>query len=163
MQSTKLIVLLALLLGGVAQVAHAQTCTNVPAQLDYIIRDKAGAILDPAEVTLPAGMKDRTIKEIELPAELAKTEAAKKIKLLSINFTVCHPMDYSYRLTVEHKGEQMRLVFGQAQGKRGPYLVDSLPFQAGAFFINLRESKAFTSAEKWEKLETKPGDKGRQD
>jgi hypothetical protein len=148
---------LLLILGVVAIFStstSAQSCN--PAVVDYIVRNEKGTILTDAELKvlaekLPKAIGDANtdVSEVSFAAdgqtyywpESVESQTGKKVPALEFANAATCTMHLG-QVDLSYQGKEMHLIFdldiARAQADRRP-VVDSLPFQAGTFRLDLAE------------------------
>ncbi len=147
-----------------------QSCN--PAVVDYIIRDETGKVLSEADVNSVASMLPKTIDNATVDPTLVSfasdkvtyywpesVEWEKGTKVPALGFANAATCTlHLTEVTLTYKNKKMRLIFNvdiaRSQQDRRP-VVDSLPFQEGAFELDLkdweRESHKLIPATRWKK------------
>ena len=168
------VMLLALAICGPGANSHTQSCN--PAAVNYIVRDEAGKVLSEAELKsvyeqLPKTIGDArtSVEEVSFAGdgksfywpESSDWEKGRKVPALGFaNAETCTMSLTEVMLTYHNK--RMRLIFNidiaKTQPDRRP-VVDSLPFQEGAFKLDLtgwsRQRDEMIPATRWKKVRDK--------
>lgn len=150
------------------QVARAQTCLG--SQLTYFVRDEKGKPMDEVSRDLwydPNNGASSVFKwefrwedlskahddqKIPLPQSISQSKA----RLAVFGTTGMCSFSAPVKLQLKLKGEIMTLVFNAARAHDQWYTIDSLPFQPGAFQMDLPlinpRSEKFYPAANWKKI-----------
>lgn len=114
--------------------ATAQICAG--SHLRYVVRDGKGKVIDPTGVYQPE--KRGEIGELKDAQKVIKGAAQPAIRVVEV-FGMCNFRE-PVHVALNLKGKEMNLIFlmpkfGEYESRN--FLVDSMPFKAGTFEINL--------------------------
>jgi len=155
----------------VGKTAVAQSCN--PVSVNYIVRDETGRMLSSDQLTevatqLPKQIGDATTSVTDTSfapdnktyywSEDTQWATGTKVPTLMFSNAAICAMHFS-EITLHYKNKTMRLVFGidlpRYQPDRRP-VVDSLPFQNGAFRLDLsgwtHDKDKIIPASRWKRL-----------
>jgi hypothetical protein len=112
---------------------NAQICAG--SNLRYVVRDEMGKVIDPSGIYAPSGKGQ--IDELKEAQKVIKG-AGNNARIIRIS-GMCNFRE-PVKVTLKYKGKIMALVFrmpkfGEYESR--DFLVDSLPFRAGIFEIDL--------------------------